>query len=268
MMTHPQRRTPTADGRSKFSVLLTASLVSSLIMLDANIVAVSLPSIARSLGATFTEIEWVVSAYVLPFAALLLAAGSYADRHGRKRATLLGLVVFTVASALCGLATSAFMLNLARALQGVGASLLLSACALTGMPYAVFIIGMLVAGAGAGLLNSETATVMQSAVPAQRARMASGLSATTRFTGLLLGVAALGAVLSDSVARRFVTASTALGVDPEMAAAAAKRVAAGALKGRLQACPQRCRPTSMPLLLRHSPAALPRQASWPPPSLP
>jgi MFS family permease len=90
MMTHPQRRTPTADGRRKVSVLLTASLVSSLIMLDANIVAVSLPSMARSLGATFTEIEWVVSAYVLPFAALLLAAGAYADRHGRKRATLLG----------------------------------------------------------------------------------------------------------------------------------------------------------------------------------
>jgi MFS family permease len=112
MMTHTQRRIPTADGRRKFAVLLTASLVSSLIMLDSNIVAVSLPSMARSLGATFTEIEWVVSAYVLPFAALLLAAGSYADRHGRKRATLLGLVVFTVASALCGLATSAFMLNL------------------------------------------------------------------------------------------------------------------------------------------------------------
>ena len=56
-MTHPQRRIPTADGRSKFAVLLTASLVSSLIMLDSNIVAVSLPSIARSLGATFTKIE-------------------------------------------------------------------------------------------------------------------------------------------------------------------------------------------------------------------
>jgi MFS family permease len=96
-------------------------------MLDSNIVAVSLPSIARSLGATFTDIEWVVSAYVLTFAALLLAAGSYADRHGRKLATLIGLGVFTVASALCGLATSAVMLNLARALQGVGASLLLTA---------------------------------------------------------------------------------------------------------------------------------------------
>jgi len=78
MMTHPQRRTPTADGRRKVSVLLTASLVSSLIMLDANIVAVSLHVDGAVARATFTEIEWVVSAYVLPFAALLLAAGAYA----------------------------------------------------------------------------------------------------------------------------------------------------------------------------------------------
>ena len=85
-------------------------------------------------------------------------------------------------------------------------------------------------------LQSYT-TVMQSAVLAHRAGMASGLSATTRFTGLLLGVAALGAVLSDSVARRFVTASTALGVDPEMAAAAAKRVAAGDLTGATAGVP-------------------------------
>jgi hypothetical protein len=55
MMTHTPRRTPTADGRRRFSILLTASLVSSLIMLDPNIVAVSLPSIARSLGATFVD---------------------------------------------------------------------------------------------------------------------------------------------------------------------------------------------------------------------
>jgi len=111
----------------KSAVLLTASLVSSLIMLDSNIVAISLPSVARSLNATFADIEWVVSAYILTFAALLLAAGSFADRYGRKRATLIGLVIFTVASAFCGFATSAVMLNLARALQGVGASLLLTA---------------------------------------------------------------------------------------------------------------------------------------------
>ena len=116
-----------SQRRRKFPILLTTSLVCSLIMLDANVVAVSLPTIARSLGASFTDIEWVVSAYVLPFAALLLAAGSYADRHGRKRTMLVGLTVFAFSSGLCGLTHSALMLNLARALQGIGASLLLTA---------------------------------------------------------------------------------------------------------------------------------------------
>ena len=122
-----QREGAPVAARKKFLVLVTASLVSSMIMLDSNIVAVSLPAIARSLHASFADIEWVVSAYVLTFAALLMAAGSYADRHGRKLAVLLGLAVFAVASGLCGLATSAIMLNLARALQGVGASLLVTA---------------------------------------------------------------------------------------------------------------------------------------------
>jgi len=103
-------------ARAKRRILVAASLVCSLTLLDSNIVAVSLPSIARTLGAGFADIEWVISAYVLSFTALLLAAGSYADRHGRKRTTLIGLVVFAVASGLCGLAQSALMLDLARAL--------------------------------------------------------------------------------------------------------------------------------------------------------
>jgi EmrB/QacA subfamily drug resistance transporter len=435
-------------------------LISSLIMLDSNIVAVALPSIAKSLGAAFTEIEWVVSAYILTFAALLLAAGSYADRHGRKLAMLIGIAIFTVASGICGMAGSALMLNLARALQGIGASLLLtaslavinhtfvgaerakayafwgaclgiaitcgpiiggvitalfgwrwaflmnlpicvglfivaaivveessdheakrldyggiltfsvalffliwalidgnnlgwaskdiltrllaaavlfagfyfvearqqrpmvdfalfrqptflgSAFAMLGyaggaqvlifflplllqnaygfapaaagvamLPFAlpmfltprfgarlgshysgralltlglaitmagnllmyvlsashasypVFGVGMLIAGIGAGLLNSETAKVMQGAVPAQRAGMASGISATTRFVGLLVGVAALGAVLSVGVTKRFVSSDAVKGLDAGLVANAAKRVASGDLDG-------------------------------------
>ena len=119
--------TPEVTGTRSFLVLLTASLVSSLIMLDSNIVAVSLPSIAVSLGASFADVEWVVSAYVLPFAAFLLAAGAFGDLYGRRRAALIGLVVFTTASAACGLARSALVLDAARALQGLGASLLLTA---------------------------------------------------------------------------------------------------------------------------------------------
>jgi EmrB/QacA subfamily drug resistance transporter len=113
--------------QSKSLVLLTAATASSLIMLDSNIVAVSLPSIARSLHATFSDIQWVVSAYVLTFAALLLPSGSLCDLRGRQWAVLVGICLFAIASILCGLAPSAIMLNVARAFQGIGASLLLTA---------------------------------------------------------------------------------------------------------------------------------------------
>jgi EmrB/QacA subfamily drug resistance transporter len=457
-------------ARAKRRILVATSLVTSLIMLDSNIVAVSLPSIARTLGAGFADIEWVISAYVLSFAALLLAAGSYADRHGRKRTTLIGLVVFAVASGLCGLAQSALMLDLARALQGVGASLLLTAAlaiinhafvkeerakayafwgacigiAITGgpivggvvtglfgwrwaflinlpicvalfiaiaavvdesrdheaerldyagiltfsaglflliwalidgnalgwaarpiverfvgaavlliaflfvelvqkrpmvdftlfaqstflgsafamlgyaggaqvmifylplalqnafdlspamaglamlpfalpmflaprlgaglarrysgrtlltvglmttlignlllwalarlsLPYPAFLLGMLVAGAGAGLLNSETAKVMQGAIPAQRAGMASGLAATTRFIGLLVGVAALGAVLTQVASRSFIAGGVAAGLDAETAVELAKHVTSGDVAGIVGTVPEALR---------------------------
>lgn len=106
--------------------LLTASLVCALIILDTNIVAVSLPSIARDLSGAFADIEWVVSAYLLAFAACLLPAGSLADRFGRRRMLLLGLVVFGIASLACGAAPSLLFLDLARAAKGVGAAMLLT----------------------------------------------------------------------------------------------------------------------------------------------
>jgi MFS family permease len=101
--------------------------VSSLIMLDSNVVAVSLPTVARSLGAPFTDIQWVISAYVLTYAALLPAAGHYADLRERRRAMLVGLMVFAVSSAVCGAATTPVILNSARAVQGIGGALLLTA---------------------------------------------------------------------------------------------------------------------------------------------
>jgi EmrB/QacA subfamily drug resistance transporter len=457
-------------ARAKRRILVATSLVTSLIMLDSNIVAVSLPSIARTLGAGFADIEWVISAYVLSFAALLLAAGSYADRHGRKRTTLIGLVVFAVASGLCGLAQSVLMLDLARALQGVGGSLVLtaalaiinhafakqerakayaiwgayvgiaiaggpivggvitdffgwrwaflinlpicialfiaiaafvdesrdheaerldyagiltfsaglflliwalidgnalgwsawpivgrlvgaavllvvflfvelvqkrpmvdftlfaqstflgSALAMLGyaggaqvmifylplflqnafdlspamaglamlpfalpmfltprlgaglarrysgrtlltfglittvignlllwalarfsLPYPAFLLGMLVAGAGAGLLNSETTKIMQGAVPTQRAGMASGLTATTRYIGVLVGVAALGAVLAQIASRSFITGGVEAGLNAETAAELAKHVTSGDVVGIVGTVPEALR---------------------------
>jgi EmrB/QacA subfamily drug resistance transporter len=108
-------------------VLLCASGASFMIMLDSNIAAVSLAAIARNLNAAFTDIEWVVSAYVLTFAAFLMPAGALADRFGRRRLMVFGIALFAFASLLCGLAPTALILNLARALQGVGAAIQLSA---------------------------------------------------------------------------------------------------------------------------------------------
>nr|WP_259295168.1 MFS transporter [Paraburkholderia sp. DHOC27] len=99
----------------------------ALIVLDTNVVAVSLPSIARSFQASFADVEWVVSAYMVAFASCLLPAGALADRFGRKRMLLLGLAVFFLASLGCGLAPSVTVLNVSRALKGVGAALLLTA---------------------------------------------------------------------------------------------------------------------------------------------
>lgn len=115
----------------KFLILLCASIPAFMINLDANIVAVSLPSIAHSLKADFAAIEWVISAYTLSFASLILPAGMLADRYGRKRILLIGLSVFTLASFICGAATSAGVLNAARAFQGVGAALQSSAALAT-----------------------------------------------------------------------------------------------------------------------------------------
>jgi EmrB/QacA subfamily drug resistance transporter len=455
---------------SAFRVLLITSLVSSLIMLDSNIVAVSLPAIGRSLGASFTDVQWVISAYVLTYASLLLASGSYADLFGRKKSMLIGLVVFALSSTACGLAQSSLVLNLARASQGVGGAFLLTASlailsntftgsarsqafafwgaslgialavgpviggviteyagwrwvflvnvpasaaliigtlkfigesrdpnakrldlagtgtfsgglalliwalidgndagwfsrsvmlrllaalalfaafvavelrqqrpmvdfslfrnktflgaalamvgygasaqvmifflplylenaygyqpmpagiamlpfalpmflaprltnrlaarysgrvlltsglavsalgnaafwlvAQSNLPYTVFLGAMLIAGCGAGLLNGQTVKVLQGAVPEDRAGMASGLASTTRFIGILVSVAALGAVLADATRERFATAVASVGLNGGAATAAAARVTSGDLAGVLAAAPASAR---------------------------
>jgi EmrB/QacA subfamily drug resistance transporter len=448
------------SSTSKSAVLITSSLVSSLIMLDSNIVAVSLPEIGHSLTASFTDIQWVISSYVLTYAALLLASGDYADLRGRRHAMVAGLIIFAIASVACGAATTVWIMDLARAVQGVGGALLVTAslaiisheftgndragafafwgaslgialavgpivggaitnffgwrwvflvnipiCAIllvaafrviaesrdpnaksldfmgvitfstalalfiwaliqgneqgwtsvgivlalivallafiafvmlqrrqprpmvdfalferrtfvgaalamigyggsaqvmifflplylqnvygfrplpagvamlpfalpmvlaprlttrlaarisgrglltaglaittvgnvlfwavahAQLRYGVFIFAMLVAGAGAGLLNGQTVRVMGGAVPADRSGMASGLASTTRFIGILVSVAAMGAILSSVVHRTFEEVATASGLEPSALAAAAKRVTSGDLAG-------------------------------------
>ena len=95
-------------------------------VLDTNVVAVVLPTIARDFGANFAEVEWVISTYVLCFASLLLPAGSIADRVGRRKVFLIGIASFALSSWLCGAASTAAYLYLARAFQGVSAALMLA----------------------------------------------------------------------------------------------------------------------------------------------
>ncbi|MCA7948730.1 MFS transporter [Burkholderia seminalis] len=109
------------------ATLAVASATCSLIVLDTNVVAVSLPSIARGFHASFADIEWVVSAYMTAFAACLLPAGGLADRFGRRRMLFAGLALFCLASFGCGVAPSAGWLIAARAVKGGGAALLLTA---------------------------------------------------------------------------------------------------------------------------------------------
>src|SRR3954454_22629339 len=91
-----------------------------MLLIDITIVNVALPAIAKDLGSSFTDLQWVVDAYALSLAALLLTAGSLSDLFRRRRVFVIGLALFTLSSLLCGLATSPTFLTLARALQGVG----------------------------------------------------------------------------------------------------------------------------------------------------
>ena len=113
------------NAREKVIVLFTMCFALGMAMLDNTVVNVALPTISRELGAGVSELQWIVDGYVLVFASLLLTGGIAGDRYGRKKVFLIGLVVFTVASALCGLSQSTTQLIAARAFQGVGAALLM-----------------------------------------------------------------------------------------------------------------------------------------------
>jgi len=108
----------------RWAILAVLCVTAFVTVLDGTIVNVALPSLALDLGATTRQLQWIVDSYLLVFAGLLLAAGSIGDRWGRKRALLVGLVVFGVTSAFAGSATSAPGLIIGRAAMGVGAALI------------------------------------------------------------------------------------------------------------------------------------------------
>jgi EmrB/QacA subfamily drug resistance transporter len=114
------RHTPLVVRVSKWGTLVAVCAATFMLLIDITIVNVALPSIQRSLDASFTDVAWVVDAYTLTLAATMLTAGSTADLIGRRRVFATGVAVFTVASLLCAVATGPLFLILARALQGVG----------------------------------------------------------------------------------------------------------------------------------------------------
>ena len=108
----------------KWWTLIAVSVATFMLLLDITVVNVALPSIREDLGASFTDLQWVVDAYALTLAALVLTAGSLADRLGRRRVFAAGLGIFSLASLLCALAPDPTFLNVSRALQGVGGAIM------------------------------------------------------------------------------------------------------------------------------------------------
>ncbi|HEY5246205.1 MAG TPA: MFS transporter [Acidimicrobiales bacterium] len=108
----------------KWWTLIVVCAATFMLLLDVTIVIVALPEIQSGLHSTFADVQWVIDAYAITLASLLLTAGSLADRYGRRLLFLIGLAVFTVGSALCGAAQSPLMLIVSRSLQGVGGAIL------------------------------------------------------------------------------------------------------------------------------------------------
>jgi len=124
---------PTTANRWTLVAVCTTTFM---LLVDITIVNVALPSIQRSLHASLTGLQWVVDAYALMLAAVILTAGALADRYGRRLMFMVGVAIFTMASFLCGVAWNVAALDGARALQGVGgAALFATALALLGSEY-------------------------------------------------------------------------------------------------------------------------------------
>ena len=120
-MTHPAPSAP-LDVKNPWAALGALCIGFFMIMLDTTIVNIAIPAMIRGLDASLTEIIWINSIYLLTYAVPLLLSGRLGDRFGPRRMFLVGMVVFTLASAACGLAESATVLIVARAVQGLGAA--------------------------------------------------------------------------------------------------------------------------------------------------
>ena len=129
-MSHPATPADPADpgvtsARRRWAGLVFISVAVALIIVDSTIINVAIPSIVDDLAITSTQVQWVQESYTLVFAALLLVFGTLADRFGRRRILILGVIVFTTASVFAALAQTGELLILARLIQGVGGAMVL-----------------------------------------------------------------------------------------------------------------------------------------------
>ena len=154
--------------RNTIWTIAITSLALFMVSLDNLVVTTALPVIRHSLHASLSQLEWTVNAYTLTFAVLLLTGAALGDRFGRRRVFVFGLVLFTAASAFAALSTSATMLDVARALQGIGGAIV--------MPL--------------------TLTILSAAVPAERRGMALGIWGGIGGLAVALGPLVGGAVVS------------------------------------------------------------------------
>ncbi|MBO0830105.1 MAG: MFS transporter, partial [Streptosporangiales bacterium] len=204
----------TASPRSRWLALVVLCAGMLMIILDGTIVNVALPAIQTDLGFSQSNLAWVMNAYLIAFGGLLLLAGRMGDLVGRRRVFLAGLVLFTLASALCGVSTSAAMLVGARFLQGIGGAM--ASAVILGMIVTLFPAGrertkaigvysfVASAGASIGLLLGGVLTQSLSwhwiffvNVPIGLVALAAALRllAPERGLGLRAGADVLGAVL-------------------------------------------------------------------------
>ncbi|WP_433160713.1 MFS transporter [Kribbella sp. CA-247076] len=125
MTSTPFESTPATGHPRRWWILLILCLALMVLVVDNTVLNLAIPSLMRDLGATPADVQWIIDAYILAFAGLLLTAGSLSDRFGRRKMLILGLVLFGLASLLATLAETPWQLIACRALMGVGGSLLM-----------------------------------------------------------------------------------------------------------------------------------------------
>ena len=191
------RATEPRPPKGRGWALLATSLGFAVVQLDVSVVNVAIKPIGEQFGSSLSGLQWVVSAYTVAFAALILSAGALGDRIGAKRVFTAGFALFTLASAACGLAPSLDFLIAARAVQGVGAAVLVP-CSLTLLNHAypdadarARAVGLWAAGASVALSGALAA-----------GGLVAGLHAALLISIVLaLGAAGLGAAIQLREAR-------------------------------------------------------------------